>query len=247
MNNYINILYGIDLDTEMFKSAKEALMGSYDKQTMVDTLEYLQRKGCHDVVIRLCLSLFADKKIDGEYMNILSEQLLRHFPYEKWEEYADSLKSILRNSGVFFEREQLLKMADTLEMLYAKGIYNIRGLIVMCYDFLSAANTSFSMLNATNVRIRSARIAYSSSRYNVNDAVNELRAIKNLIKKAEIGGLKQIVDYYIGICIVALPPRYSEGVQRIIKSKHKGYPLAQLFIKYIDFHSETSKEPLELA
>lgn len=239
---YSNILEGIHLNEVMYSSAKDALNNNYTKSTMVDLLRYLKSHCMYDKVISIIISLFQDMKIEDEYVDILADVLLNHFPYAGWSEYQEDLVPLFKNSVCSFSRRQLLLIGDCMECIYAKGFCEVSVLLRLIYRSLKPDNGISSYIDTTSVRIISANIAYNCNRFIAEQSVLELKELKSQLKMAKADWLKPIVNYYIGICKRYCQSfNYKGDYYYIKKSANCGFELALIYIDHCENNSETSK------
>ena len=232
------------MNTCMFLSSREHLEKEYNETEMIDLLIYLQNRNLTDNCINMILNLFKDKYINPKYMEILCELLLNKFPYNKWEEYEDSICAIIKNDSYLFPQELLCQLADALEILHAKAIVTDTTLLSILYNNISVNPCIFDMPDMVNIRIKAAKIAYSCNCYTSKKCIEQLDELKTKIKQSGNKNLKRIINYYKGLCYKThktLSPIMA--MQYINKSADKNFFLAKIYLEYYQFRCETKNKP----
>lgn len=229
-----NELEGIKHNSVMFNAAKEALNEGYDKATMIDAIHYMVNNHYVENALSIITKLCEESIFDVEYVTIYCNILEKHFPYKNWLDYRDRMKNVLLKSGKYLEHHNLELLANTFEILYAKGIDKDEDILALIYDFLQPNTSPLESLTERDVRIKAARIAYRCNEYNAKQSINEINNLITSIKKQGIKGVKRIANYYLGLC-----ERYilkNLGGSHIEKSKNKEFYLAITYIENICNH-----------
>ena len=181
-----NELEGIKHNSVMFNAAKEALNEGYDKATMIDAIHYMVNNHYVENALSFITKLFEERIFDVEYVTIYCNILEKHFPYKNWLDYRDRMKNILLLSGQYMEQHNLELLANTFEILYAKGIDKDEDILALIYDFLQPNTSPLESLTERDVRIKAARIAYRCNKYNARQSINEINNLITSIKKQGI-------------------------------------------------------------
>lgn len=223
-----NELEGIKHNSVMFNAAKEALNEGYDKTTMIEAIHYMMNNHYAENALSIITKLFEESIFDVEYVTIYCNILEKHFPYKNWIDYRDRIKSVLLSSGRYTEQHNLELLANTFEVLYAKGIDKDEDILALIYSFLQPNTSPLESLAERDVRIKAARIAYRCNEYNAKQCVCEINTLIANIKQQGIKGVKRVAKYYLGLC-----ERYimkNVGDCHIEESSQKDFYLAKLYL-----------------
>ena len=130
----------------------------------------------------------------------------------------------------------MLSLAYTIELMNAKnynGAYEIANLI---YERIPIEN-DFIEFSEEDIRIRLAKLAYSTGRYNINEKINSIMTIKSTLKKADCHFLLGIVHYYIALCLAISGCHYKDKSEKdyFKKSYNKGFPLSETYLQHHNF------------
>lgn len=229
-----NEFEGIKLNSIMFNAAKDALKESYDKSTMIETINYMVNNHYADSAVSVITKLLEESIFDVEYVTAYCSILEKHFPYKNWLDYRDRMKNVLLSSGKYMEQHNLELLADAFEILYAKGIDKDQDILALIYSFLQPNTSPLDSLTERDVRIKAARIAYRCNEYNVKESIDKINALMAAIKQQGIKGVKRVAKYYLGLC-----ERYTiknMGNCQIEESCKKDFYLAKLYIENINHH-----------
>lgn len=226
--NLRNEFEGIKHNSVMFNAAKEVLNEGYDKATMIEAIYYMVSNHYAENALSVITKLFEESIFDVEYVTIYCNILEKHFPYKNWLDYRDRMKNVLLTSGKYMEQHNLELLANTFEILYAKGIDKDEDILALIYAFLRPNTSPLESLTERDVRIKAARIAYKCNEYNAIQSINEINALITMIKQQGIKGVKRVAKYYLGLC-----ERYimkNVGDCHIEESSQKEYYLAKLYL-----------------
>jgi hypothetical protein len=126
--------------------------------------------------------------------------------------------------------------------MYAKG-YNALGLVYLIYQRIPMSNVEFNPDSEDNVRIKLAKIAYSTDNYNISENFATIQSIKYHLKTSGRKYLMGMLNYYKGLCLKLANWRndYKDANYYILKSGNYGFGLADTYLKYASNNFETSK------
>ncbi len=223
-----NELEGIKHNSVMFNAAKEALNEGYDKTTMLEAINYMVNNHYADSAVSVITKLLEESIFDVEYVNAYCSILQKHFPYKNWLDYRDRMKNVLLSSGKYMEQHNLDLLANTFEVLYAKGIDKDEDILALIYSFLQPNTSPLESLAERDVRIKAARIAYKCNEYNAKQSINEINALMTTIKQQGIKGVKRVAKYYLGLCERHIMKNM--GNCHIEESSQKNFYLAKLYL-----------------
>ena len=133
-----------------------------------------------------------------------------------------------------------LYLVHVIETLYAKNLINAWPLLFDMYRLIEPSNNDFSPNSEENVRIKCARIAYSTNNYNYKQKLEEINALKENLKISENRQLLGMVFYYKGLCLKDIRCYDKDITYFMQKSRDKGYRLAGIYLDY-HFNFETSR------
>ena len=134
-------------------------------------------------------------------------------------------------------------LANTIEVMYAKG-FNTYKLLNLIYQRLSLSDVEFNPDSDDNVRIKLAKIAYSTSKFNICDSLATIENVKHHLKVSEHKHLLGMLNYYKGLCleVASYSLEFKDSKHYILKSRNKGFALASIYLNYRGNNVETSKK-----
>lgn len=240
MKNFKNYLMGIVIDGGCFDYLKHQLLEKYNLKLLIDLLSL----PCMQHMERNTLGLLIALLEDGENNDFIVEKLcdtLINITPKIWDEYKKILKSFIELNFSMLNRSQKLCLAHTIEVMYAKGYKHTFTLATIIYKRIPLTDTEFNPDSDDNVRINLAKIAYSTTKCNFNDKINEIEYIKFHIKTCGRKYLIGLLNYYKGICLRAAGVHfnYKDDTHYIMKSSSKDFALANIYCNY-HYNIETS-------
>lgn len=233
---------GINLDDACFNYLKQALLENYNLNLLTDLLSLPCMQHMEKNRLELLLALLDDGENNDFIVEKLCDTLINITP-EIWDKYKKIMKSFIEFKLYTLIRSQKLRLAHTIEIMYAKGYKHTFMLATIIYNRISLTDTDFNPDNDDNVRINLAKIAYSTTRYNFNDKINEIEHIKLHIKSCGRKYLMGTINYYKGLCLQAAKVQfdYKDSAHYILKSHSKDFALANIYINY-HYNIETSNK-----
>ena len=137
----------------------------------------------------------------------------------------------------------MLLLANAVEIMYAKG-FDTFGLLNLIYQRVPLSDVCFNPYSEDNTRIKLAKIAYSTTKYNMNDNLEEFKCLKRNLKAAGYNHLLRILNYYKGVCLGSIFYKidYKGADYYILKAKNNQFELAYIYLNYRGNNSETSKK-----
>lgn len=243
MKNFKNCLMGIEIKEPCFEYLQSELKENYSFGLVIDlfSLPCMQYETRNKLSI--IFALLEDRETNDTIISWLT-YILTNLSGELWHEYQERLKSCIEAQFSLFSRSQLLLLAHTIEIMYAKGYENTFELSRILYQCIPLCNNEFNPDSDDNIRIKLAKIAYSTSQYNFNEKLAAIKDIKDHLKNSGRKYLQGMLNYYKGICLGAAACRldYKDDVYYIMKSKIKEFELAYVYLDYRGKNFETSKE-----
>ncbi len=243
MKNFKNCLLGIEINEQCFNYLKEELQNNYSHSLMNDLFALPCMKYETKHKLSLLFSLFEENEINDSFIDMLCD-LLSNISEELWQAYTEQLQSFIEEKYISLSRHQLLLLANTIEIMYAKGYAYTFKLANLIYQRISLHNNEFNSYSDENVRIKLAKIAYSANKYNINEKLSDIQTIKKQIENADRKYLLGAVNYYKGLSLEAASyiDDYNDASHYIWKSKSKEFKLADIYLCYRQINSETSSE-----
>lgn len=242
MKNFKNYIQEIDIQEECFRFLQTELHNNYSFCFVKDlfSLPCMQYETRHKLA--MILALLADREVNDTIIHWLT-QILRNISDELWRDYEDCLSVYIEKDYHMLSRSQLLMLANTIEVMYAKG-YKVLGLLNLIYQRIPLCDVEFNPDGEDNIRIKLAKVAYSTSRFNINDNLQLINCLKEHLKKTGRKYLLGMLNYYKGLCLEAAAYKldYKDASYYIIKSRNKEFGLACVYLNYRGNHFETSKE-----
>ena len=128
--------------------------------------------------------------------------------------------------------------------MYAKGYEHSFDLANFIYQRISDSDKEFNPDSDDNVRIKLAKIAYSTGKYNFNEKIMAINTIKHHLQSCGRKYLMGIVNYYKGLCLKAtgFDIDYKDDIYYIRKSESRGFSLARIYLNYRTNNFETSSK-----
>lgn len=241
MMKFKNCLMGIDIDEKCFRHLKDELEQKYDFTLLNDLLSL----PCMQFEVRykllLLLALLEDGEINDTIIAILCS-LLINISARLWSDFSERVEMLVESKYLLLSRSQKLRLAHTIEVMYAKGYTHTFDLANLIYQRVSQSDKEFNPDSDDNVRIKLAKIAYSTDKYNFNEKLRAITAIKDHLKSSGRKYLMNVVNYYKGICLKATGVKldYKDDIYYIMKSKSRGFDLASIYLDYRSNDLETS-------
>lgn len=243
MKNFKNCLSGINIDEKVFSYLKTELMERYSFGLVRDlfSLPCMEYETRHK--LSLLFSLLEDNEVNDTIIGMLC-QILSNIFDKMWYDYRERLKTLIEENYIILNRSQLLLLAHTIELMYAKGYENTLELTNLVYQRISLYNNEFNADSDENVRIKLAKIAYSTSRYNIHENFSAIQEIKKHLKKSGRKHLFGILNYYKGICleVAGWKFEYKDANYYILKSRCNEFELAYVYLNYRTNNLETSSK-----
>lgn len=243
MMNFKNCLMGIEIDERCFNFLKDELSKKYDFALFNDmlTLPCMQFESRNKLL--LLFALLEDGEINDGIIDMLCS-LLANISEKLWHDFSERLKMLIESKYLMLSRSQKLRLAHTVEVMSAKGYKNGFELSNLIYQRIPLSDGEFNPDSDDNVRIKLAKIAYSTCNYNFNEKLKEIDYIKHHLKNSGRKYLMGVVNYYKGLCLKATAVKvdYKDNVYYIMKSKTKGFALADIYLDYRTNNFETSSE-----
>ena len=246
MNNLKNWLNGIDIDEKCFSYLKGELQENYSFELIRDLLALPCMEHRSENKLLLLIALLEDKEVNDTIIDILC-QLLSSISSELWQATKGQLTDIIMNNYHTFSRSQILLLANTIEFMYAKGYEDTFSLSKLIYQRIPLYDNGFNSDSDDNVRIKLAKIAYSTCKNNVYDMLASIEAIKSHLKSSGRKYMLGTINYYKGLCLGVCAHKidYKDANHYLLKSKNKGFALAGIYLSHRAFNFETSSECLK--
>lgn len=242
MNNFKNYLAQIEIEEKCFEYLKSELIAHYSFRLVEDlfSLPCLRYEPKHKLV--MILSLLEDKEINDTIIHTLT-QLLVNIHGQLWAEYESRITNIIESNYHIFSRRQLLLLANTIEIMYAKG-YDTLKLANIVYEKIPLSDVEFNPDSDENTRIKLAKIAYKASIYNLNDCLYSIDELKHHLKITGRKHLLGMINYYKGICLKITNSviGYNNATHYITKAKNRSFDLASTYFNYRGNNFETSNK-----
>lgn len=240
--NLKNCLMGIDIEDECFSFLKGKLQKEYSFILFNDMLSLTCMRHNTKQRMSLILSVLEDKKTDDGLVGLFCE-LLSGISGELWDEFKNRLKTFIEDDYYLLQQTQLLLLANTIEVMYAKGYNNAFELANVIYRRIPLNNYEFNPDSDENIRIKLAKLAYSTHQYNFNDIITDIKSIKKHLKITHRKYLLGMLNYYKGLCLGAANEtyNYNNANYYIAKAKDKGFALAPIYLHYNSKNFETSR------
>ncbi len=241
MMNFKNYIKGLNIQEPCLTFLKSELENNYSFGLVRDlfSLPCMQYETRHKLT--MIFALLEDKEINDTIINWLT-QILNNITEDPWSDYEGRLSDYIEKNYFMLSRSQLMLLANTVEVMYAKG-FNTFNLLNLIYQRLSLSDVEFNPDSDDNVRIKLAKIAYRTSRFNINDSLVAISSLKLHLKESSRKHLLGVLNYYKGLCLEAASCSldFKDSKYYILKSKNKGFALASIYLNYRGNNIETSK------
>ena len=230
-----NFLEGIEIEDICFNFLKEELEQGYSEEHIRNMLALPCIEHKPEIKLSLVFAVLEDEHFNDFFLQQLC-MLLKNLPIAIWENVQSRLIDLVEIKYYLFSRAQMLSLAYTIELMNAKnykGAYKIANLI---YERIPIEN-DFIEFSEEDIRIRLAKLAYSTGRHNINEKINSIMTIKLTLKKAQCQFLLGIVHYYTALCLAISGCCYNENTEKdyFEKSYNKGFPLSETYLQYHNF------------
>ena len=227
-----NFLEGIEIEDICFNFLKEELEQGYSEEHIRNMLALPCIEHKPEIKLSLVFAVLEDEHFNDFFLQQLC-MLLKNLPIAIWENVQSRLIDLVEIKYYLFSRAQMLSLAYTIELMNAKnykGAYKIANLI---YERIPIEN-DFIEFSEEDIRIRLAKLAYSTGRHNINEKINSIMTIKLTLKKAQCQFLLGIVHYYTALCLAISGCCYNENTEKdyFEKSYNKGFPLSETYLQY---------------
>ena len=243
MKKLENCLLGIEIEEKCFNYLKEELQKKYEFGLFNDLLSL----PCMQYDVKSKLSLLLAVIEDGECNDAIAEKLcyqLANVSEQLWRNFKERLEMLIEPNNFTLNRNHLLKLANTLEIMYAKGYGEADYLTRLIYERIQQTDVEFNTDSDENVRIKLAKIAYSTTKYNFDEKIKAIDTVKYHLKSSGRKYLLGVLNYYKGMCLktVGIKLDYKDDIYYIMKSKARGFDLATIYLNYSSNNIETSSE-----
>lgn len=243
MKNLNEGLLGAEIKEKGFECLQKELKKEYSFELVMDILSLPCLHFKADVKMSLLLGLLEDDEINDTIISMLCG-LLGDATDEMWNNGKERLTSFIEGKHFLLSRRQILLLAHTIEIMYAKGYKNAFEMANLIYQRIPLSDSEFNPDSDDNVRIRLAKVAYGTGRHNFNERLATIRAIKWHLKESGREYLLGIVNYYKGLCLGTVNGKigYKDAYYYMQKSKNRGFQLASVCLDYRQNNVETSSE-----
>ena len=233
MKNFKNCILGINIEEKCFTYLKSELESNFSFDLVEDlfSLPCIRYETQHK--LSLVFALLEDKKANDTIVNWLS-QLLADIPKQLWIDCNQRLKSYIEINYNLLSRSQLLLLANTLEVMNAKGYDSAFELAGLLYQRIPFNEYEFNPDSEENLRIKLSKLAYNTSGYNIIENLEAIKSIKQRLKLTKRKYLYPMLYYYKGICLEAANYKieYKDSIYYILKAQNMQYKLASLYLKH---------------
>lgn len=235
MSNLNNCLVGLGekIEESCFQYLKSELEKKYSFVLVEDILALPCMRYRKQSKLSLLFSLWEDNEVNDTIISTLC-QLLNDIPGELWRSHQGRLRDLIEGNYAILNRSQLLLLAHTVEVMYARGYENTFQLLNLIYQRIALYDYEFNPDSDENVRIKLAKIAYSTSIYNIQDKLNSINAMKHHLKISGRECLLGVLNYYKGLCLEIANHKigYKDCTHYLLKSRNKGFVLAAVHLDY---------------
>lgn len=242
MMNFKNCLLGIEIEEKRFCYLKNELTQKYDFTLLTDLLSLpcMHFETKHKLL--LLFALLEDGEINDTIVDSLCD-LLSNITSKLWNDFSEKLYTFVETQFLLLNRSQMLRLAHTVEIMYAKGYTDTFDIANLIYQRIPQSDEEFNPDSDDNIRIRLAKIAYSVCKYNYNEKFRAIAAIKGHLKSSGRKYLMGAVNYYKGLCLKATGTTFDfkDDIYYIIKSRSRGFELAHIYLDYRSINFETSR------
>lgn len=243
MNNVTNWLKGNSIKEIGFLRIKEELEKNYSFELVRDIISLPCMQYSTELKLSLIIAHLEDKAVNDTIIGVLC-QILSDIPIGLWRTYGENINTFIEENYFLLTHSQLLLLAHTIEIMYAKRYENTWQLLNKIYQRITLHDYEFNPDSEDNVRIKLAKIAYSTSIYNIQDKLNSIGAMKHHLKTSGREYLLGMLNYYKGLCLKAANCKinFKDGTYYMMKSENREFELASIYLNYNSNNFETSKE-----
>ena len=241
MDKFNNYLDEIKIEERCLMFLKTELKEEYSFDLVRDmfSLPCMEHETRHKLV--LILILLEEGMVNDTIISWLV-QILSNLSSDLWKEYKKRLKCYVEYQYYQLSRSQLMLLANTLEVMYAKG-YKALKLLNLIYQRIPLSDAEFNPDSDDNIRIKLAKIAYSATKYNLNEKFRAIKALKHHLEVSDREYLLGMLNYYKGLCLKAAGCKngYKDSTHYIQIARNRGFELAGIYLDYKAINFETSK------
>lgn len=225
--SFENTLCGLQYNSVAVSALTETLRAEY---SMKNILELISQPILRDEdIIKIILSLSDDGIVQDTYMDKLSYILLHESCFKTLNSAVKRLMQILKDNIGLFNRTQLIIIADTFEILYAREKQeDMKENLKYIFKHISIENRLMPN-SEENIRIELSKIAYSCNKGNYNGSLNKIYDIQSRLKASGVRGLNGLVAYYSALCEETHTTWDVKGSEYMQKALRKGFYLAQIY------------------
>ena len=242
MMNFKNCLLGIEIEEKCFCYLKNELTQKYDFTLLTDLLSLpcMHFETKHKLL--LLFALLEDGEINDTIVDSLCD-LLSNITSKLWNDFSEKLYTFVETQFLLLNRSQMLRLAHTVEIMYAKGYTDTFDIANLIYQRIPQSDAEFNPDSDDNIRIKLAKIAYSTTKYNLNERFGAIKVLKHHLKMSGREYLLGMLNYYKGLCLRAAECKngYKDSTYYIQIAKNMGFELAGIYLDYKAINFETSK------
>ena len=237
--NFKNSLEGIETTEKCFDFLKANLSEKFDYELFWDLLSLPCMDREDKSKLSLLFALLEDNICNDAIVNALCD-ILNDIPAPLWSIFKENLIKIFQIKHFIFNRSQKLQIANTIEIMYAKGYDDAWKLAELVYQTIGQPDNEFIPDSEENMRIKLAKIAYSTNKHNYHEKFHKIALVKNHIKVSKRKYLMGVLNYYKGLCLKfgGITLDYKDSKYYMSKSRNRGFSLANI---YLNYNIETSK------
>ena len=157
MNKTVNYIQNMEINDECFEVLREEICKKYSFGLIrgIFALPCMEYETRHKLVI--VLYLLEDGEVNESIVGWLTH-ILSEITLDLWKDYEKSLSNYIEKQYFKLSRSQLMLIANTLEVMYAKG-YDVFALLNIIYMRIPLSNAEFNPDSDDNVRIKLAKKA----------------------------------------------------------------------------------------
>lgn len=243
MKNFSEALLGLEIGEKGFECLKKELQKKYDFDLAVDLLSLPCLRFEPKYRLSVLMALLEDEVVNDTVVGMLCD-LLGDISGELWAFCRERLSAFVEEKYFRLSRSQLLMLAHTVEVMYAKGYGDTFDMCKSVYEKIQLRDSEFNPDSDDNVRIRLAKLAYSTNRYNFNEKFLAIESVERHMKASKRKYLLGVVKYYKALCLdsVGFSDEYGDADYYMMSSRMKGFALARIFLEYGRKNPETSRE-----
>lgn len=233
MKNIKNWLNGTEIKEIGFLKIKEELERNYSFELVRDIISLPCMQYSIEPKLSLMIAHLEDKVVNDTVIGVLC-QILGDIPIELWRKYRENLNIFIKENYYLLSRSQFLLLAHTIEVMYARGYEYTFQFLNLIYQRIALQDYEFNPDSDDNIRIKLAKIAYSSSVYNIQDKLNAISAVKHRLKTSGREYLLGVLNYYKGLCLKIANCKigYNDSTYYLLKARNRGFELAKVYLDY---------------